>query len=60
MQIRISFMAVVFALVVLLVGTSSLLAQENSCKDCHSVLSARLHEIIHFLCYRQLWPASSA
>jgi len=30
MQTRISLMAVVFALVVLLVGTSSLLAQENS------------------------------
>ena len=36
MQTRISLMAVVFALVVLLVGTSSLLAQENSCKDCHN------------------------
>jgi hypothetical protein len=36
MQTRTSFMAVVFALIVLLVGTSSVLAQENSCRDCHN------------------------
>lgn len=36
MQKRTSFMAVVFALIVLLVGTSSVLAQENACTDCHN------------------------
>lgn len=35
MQTRISFMAVVFALVVLLVGTSSVLAQAITCMECH-------------------------
>jgi len=32
----------------------------NDILQVERVLSARLHEIIHFLCYRQLWPASSA
>jgi hypothetical protein len=36
MQKRTSLMAVVLALVVLLVGTSGVLAQENSCTDCHN------------------------
>jgi hypothetical protein len=35
MQTRTSFMAVVFAIVVLLVGTSSGLAQAMTCTDCH-------------------------
>jgi hypothetical protein len=36
MQKRTSLMAVVFALVVLLVGTSSVFAQVTSCTDCHN------------------------
>jgi hypothetical protein len=36
MQKRISLMAAVFALVVLLVGTSSVLAQVITCTDCHN------------------------
>ncbi len=36
MQTRRSFMTVVFVLIVLLVGTSSVLAQENACTDCHN------------------------
>ncbi len=36
MKTRTSFVAVVFALVVLLVGTSSVLAQVNACADCHN------------------------
>ncbi len=35
MQTRTRLMAVMFALVVLLVGTSSVLAQANSCSVCH-------------------------
>ena len=35
MQTRISLMSIVFALVVLLVGTSSVLAQDISCTVCH-------------------------
>jgi len=36
MQKRTSLVAVVFALVILLVGTSSVLAQEVTCTDCHN------------------------
>jgi len=36
MQKRTSFMGIVFALVVLLVGTSSVLAQVITCMDCHN------------------------
>ncbi|MHC4325269.1 MAG: cytochrome c3 family protein [Planctomycetota bacterium] len=36
MQKRTSFMGIVLALVVLLVGTSSVFAQDAACTDCHN------------------------
>jgi len=33
---------------------------ENRIRQIFRVLSARVHEMIHFRWYRQLWPASSA
>ena len=36
MQARTRFMALTFALVVLLAGTSSVFAQANACTECHN------------------------
>jgi len=54
MQQRTSFMAVVFALVVLLIGTSSVFAQEpcadvqpESCVICHSGVGEEKHQAIY-------------